>query len=149
MSKSNKNNNAKWKQVPGYPNYKVSRDGVVKRISDGYIMTQTWNGGYLTVRLRHNKKARQIGVHIVIAMTFIPNPDNLPWVDHIDEIKDHNYVSNLQWITPKGNSQKHYDIPKEERIVLQYTKDMKLVCEWVSYKEILKENPDYKVSTIT
>ena len=42
-------------------------------------------------------------VHRVVAETFIPNPDNLPEVDHIDGIKSHNYVENLRWVTRSQN----------------------------------------------
>ena len=150
MSKSDKNNtkNLKYKILKTYPNYKIYENGIIIRIRDGYKMTQTWRSGYYRVSLTSNKKTMHFGVHVLVARVFIPNPEKLPCVDHIDENRKNNHYTNLQWITYPGNSQKHHDIPKEKKNVLQYTKNMVLVKEWTSVKEILKNKPKYKESTL-
>lgn len=56
--------------------------------------------GYKMVRLGRKKYA---AVHRIVAENFIPNPDNLPQVNHIDENKENNNVNNLEWVTAKEN----------------------------------------------
>ena len=68
--------------------------------------------GYLQVELRDDYGKRKIKkVHRLVAETFIPNPDNLPEVNHKDENKQNPSVSNLEWCTSKYNS--NYGIRKE------------------------------------
>ena len=55
----------------------------------------------------HKNKFR---VHRLVAKAFIPNPDNLPVVDHIDGNKINNYVENLRWVTVRENTQAAYDM---------------------------------------
>ncbi len=62
------------------------------------------NNGYLSVELFKNKKSKRILVHRLVAQAFIPNPDNLPCVNHKDESRTNNAVENLEWCTYKYNS---------------------------------------------
>lgn len=62
--------------------------------------------GYSVITAGTNKNRRQVGVHRLIALAFIPNPDNLPEVDHIDNNRLNNHVSNLQWISHSDNVKK-------------------------------------------
>jgi hypothetical protein len=59
--------------------------------------------GYLTVSVG-DKKSNSCYIHRLVAETYIPNPNNLPCVNHIDENKLNNQVSNLEWVTKKQNS---------------------------------------------
>ena len=59
--------------------------------------------GYLKIGLRKNKKTDFILVHRLVAQTFLPNPDNLPQVNHKDENKANNRVENLEWCTIEYN----------------------------------------------
>ena len=65
--------------------------------------------GYKTVSLWKNNKGSSKTIHRLVATAFIPNPTNLPEVNHIDGNKLNNHVSNLEWITPSGNRQHAYD----------------------------------------
>lgn len=69
---------------------------------------------------------KKILVHRLVARAFIPNPDNLPIVDHIDENKQNNSVSNLRWCTNKMNSEYYHSMPGriEKRFILQGHSDI-------------------------
>lgn len=62
------------------------------------------NRGYHTVHLHKNGVQKTYLVSRLVANAFIPNPNNLPEVDHIDENKDNNCVSNLRWCTRQFNN---------------------------------------------
>jgi hypothetical protein len=65
--------------------------------------------GYLQSRLTKNGKSKAWNVHILVARTFIPNPENKPIVNHKDGNKLNNYISNLEWATYSENNQHAYD----------------------------------------
>ena len=81
--------------------------------------------GYLKVDLCKNGKVKQFFVHRLVAEAYIPNPDNLPQVDHIDNDKNHNYINNLQWLTNRNNCRKSKNKP-----ILQFDLDGNFIREW-------------------
>lgn len=91
-----------WKPVVGWESgYLVSNEGVVKTIG-GRILKQWPNSaGYPLVRL--NKPRELCRVHRLVAAAFLPNPDNLPVVNHIDHSRTNNNVNNLEWCTQSYN----------------------------------------------
>lgn len=107
-----------WKDVVGYEGlYKVSNMGKV------YSYPKTWKAGfgatvghkgkerkvslgkngYLNLLLNKDGKEKYHSVHRLVANAFIPNPNNLPVVNHIDENVTNNCVENLEWMTQKDN----------------------------------------------
>ncbi|QDB70522.1 HNH homing endonuclease [Enterococcus phage Entf1] len=93
-----------WKDVKGYEGeYQVSSLGRVKsfvRYPEGVILVnQVMPNGYVRVRLRGKAKY----IHRLVAEAFIPNQSNKPQVNHIDEDKENNTLSNLEWATIKDN----------------------------------------------
>ena len=103
-----------WKDIPGYIGiYKISSLGRIKSI--GIPGTKGWKGKtrilhhrlsrkrYHLIALYDNGRRRNLSVARLVAMTFIPNPLNKPQVDHIDNDKANNSVTNLRWVTNAEN----------------------------------------------
>ena len=103
-----------WADVKGYEGrYKISNFGRVKSIGRFSIQNH-WipekilkqhksQGGYLETSLYIDGKRTHKKIHRMVAEAFIPNPNNLPEVDHIDTDKNNNCVSNLRWVTHQEN----------------------------------------------
>lgn len=109
-----------WKQYKEIPFIEANQFGEVrtrdhyvrngkngsKRLVKGHILKQyLLPCGYLYVILTVNGKTVNLRVHRIVATCFIPNPKNLPEVNHIDCNRTNNAVSNLEWCTSKYNSQ--------------------------------------------
>lgn len=83
---------------------RVVSNGKGTRVEKGKILKQGLNkNGYLRVAFRKDSKLVNKSVHRLVAQTFIPNPDNLPEVNHKDNNKLNNSVSNLEWCSHKYN----------------------------------------------
>ena len=70
---------------------------------NGRVLAQTTNFGYKLVHLSVNGHQKYLRVHRLVAGAFIPNPDNLPQINHKDEDKSNNNVNNLEWCSSKYN----------------------------------------------
>ena len=134
----------------------VRRDKYCRILGGGEISPQLSAGGYRFVALYKNGKGKQFYVHQLVARAFIPNPENKDCVDHIDNIKDNNNVSNLRWVTHKENmnntitmmrmhnesakyiSQAGADNPFSRKIAM-YTLDGELIKVYESGGQIEKE----------
>lgn len=123
--------------------------------SDGKIYIRNWRNtgkvrevkqyigknGYLQFGFCPKSKSITTLAHRFIAKCFIPNPDNLPQINHKNEIKKDNRVENLEWCTAKYNANYGSGIEKrrnqkKRKSVLQFTKDGKLVAEYQSGGEV-------------
>lgn len=95
------------KDIKGYEGvYKISNFGRVKSLKFGkerILKLCVSNNGYLVVNLCKNNKYRSHYVHRLVVEAFIPNPENKPEVNHINEDKINNMISNLEWCTRKYN----------------------------------------------
>ena len=134
-----------WCPIKGYEGlYEVSDQGRVRSIKFGKerILKPGRNTCcYLQVNLcKNGEKKKNLLVHRLVAQTFIPNPDNLPEVNHKDEDKDNNSVQNLEWCDRKyninyGNRNQMVSI-KLSQPILQYTKSGEFVREWKSTYDV-------------
>ena len=95
-----------WKNIIGYEGlYEVSDIGNVRNVRRNTLLKLTkTNYGYIQVSLYKNGIKTGLKVHRLVAEAFIPNPDNLPQVNHKDEDRTNNNVTNLEWCTAKYNS---------------------------------------------
>ena len=137
-----------WKLIPNYTKYEVSEDGRVRNTWTGKILKQYTSSGYYYVKIRIDDKVDDLKVHRLVAMVFILNPNNLPVVDHIDNNKLNNHVSNLRWITQKENIQSYNDNFRKFSIILQYDLNEKFIKKWKNTTQIIEENENYKRKTI-
>lgn len=118
-----------WKDIAGYEGlYQVSNFGRVKSLPrtvtytricnnkeqnvishhSGRIMSLPTNGaGYIHVPITRGKNMQ---VHRLVAEAFIPNPENKPFVNHIDGNKTNNRVDNLEWVTNRENQRHAIDV---------------------------------------
>ena len=132
-----------WKDVKDYEgHYQVSDKGRVKSVKFGkeIILKPGSCRGYLQVGLSKNGEIKRYTVHRLVAQAFIPNPNNLPEVNHKDEIKTNNNIENLEWCDHKYNinfgNRTQRSAEKQSKPVLQYTKDGKFVNELKSVMDV-------------
>ena len=95
-----------WKNIEGYEGkYQVSNLGRVKSIigQEKVLHPKKHRNGHLQIGLHKDKKRKTMYIHRLVAQAFIPNPDNLPCVNHKDENPNNNNVDNLEWCTQKYN----------------------------------------------
>lgn len=136
-----------WINIMNYERYQVSNFGRIKSLyfknskTKERILKLTKNRqGYLVVNLYDELgKVKMFLVHRLVAEHFLDNSDNLPCINHKNELKDDNRVENLEYCSYEYNinygtaRKRHAD--KLSKPILQYTKDGKFVKEWSSSKE--------------
>lgn len=95
-----------WRDIDGYDGkYQVSTWGRVRSLR-GILAPYENHKGYLKVGLMKDGKCNKHRINRLVAEAFIDNPDNLPFVDHIDGNKQNNSITNLRWITNLDNNRK-------------------------------------------
>lgn len=96
----------KFKRIPGYEHeYAINNAGkVLSLLTDQYLETAVDTKGYLTVNLYKNGTRKTKRVHNLVANLFVPNPDNLPVVNHIDGNKKNPHYTNLEWTSYSENT---------------------------------------------
>lgn len=104
-----------WKPVVEYEGlYEVSNTGLVRSLRYNKIMSPNINRyGYKYINLCKDGIIKTKTIHRLVAQAFIPNPDNLPMVNHKDEDKGNNCVENLEWCDQKYNV--NYGMSQEKR----------------------------------
>lgn len=127
-----------WYDIPGYKYYKITKTGLVKRVEsyvtskigvtrifqERILRTKTNKSGYVSLTLCKNGIPKGEFIHVLLAKTFIPNPNNLPIIHHKDENPSNNSLDNLEWCDYSHNAK--YSIntikkshSKEQRSILR------------------------------
>lgn len=104
------------KIIEGYPLYTIDENGNVFSLrKNRYLKPIYHKNGYAFIDLFLDGKTHKIvSIHRLVAKAFIPNPYNLPQVNHKDENRSNNHVSNLEWCTAKYNQ--NYGTCKQRRM---------------------------------
>ena len=147
-----------WKDIKGYEGkYQVSNLGNVKSLerfrngksnSKVYVPEKLLKGkcdkdGYIVYALCTgvHKKTKFYRVHRLVAEAFLPNPNNLPMVNHKDENPKNNCVENLEWCDAKYNARYSFSVP-----VLQYSINGDFIRKWDCITEIQDKLNIYRSS---
>ena len=136
-----------WRDIEGYEGlYQVSNEGRVKNSKGKILKGEKSCWGYLRVGLWKDGKQAHKQIHRLVAEAFIPNPQNLPQVNHKDENKQNNSVDNLEWCDRKYNinygtgvqrsAKKRRNDPKQSKRVDQIDPQTgEVVRQWKSTAE--------------
>lgn len=114
-----------FKELPldlnGYESkYKVTNDGrIYSEYLGDFIKPFYSKGGYVRVKLNYGDRSKKVMMHRLVALAFIPNPDNKPQVDHINCNRADNRVENLQWVTAEENT--NLAVERGNRDSMKYT----------------------------
>ena len=134
-----------WKPIIDYEGiYEINELGEVRRISTGYILKDyICHDGYKRVGLTKKGKTKSLLLHRLLALTFIPNPNNYPCINHKDEDKSNNSLDNLEWSTYKYNlnygTRNVRANETRKKPILQYSKDGEFIREWKSVTDLKNE----------
>lgn len=172
-----------WKDIPGWEGlYQVSNLGQVKSLARDYVICNiaivhkkekilkqhTIKFWYKHVELNYKGKAKNYPVHRLVALAFIPNPENKPYIDHIDTNTGNNKVENLRWVTAVENAKnpltsqkrkqiKYYsgelnplfeDKSPDSKPVLQFDKQGNLIAKYSCCHQAMRKNPGFSFSSI-
>lgn len=120
--------NERWKPLVDFEGYNISNHGRVKRnriilkrsngvsqfMKEQLIKPSYINTGYKIINLHKNKELFHFLIHRLVALYFIPNPNNYSFVNHKDENKINNHYSNLEWCTYEYNC--NYGTAQQRRV---------------------------------
>lgn len=157
-----------WKDIQGFEGmYQVSNvggqvkslarvinngQGGTQRLPERILKPTTTRCGYQLVTLSKNGKLSYFLVHRLVAGAWVPNPFNLPEVNHIDEVKTSNNAANLEWCDCKHNINWGKSLERRAHTrgkpVVQYTLDGKVVAEYWSVADAARQSKCHESNII-
>lgn len=122
--------------------YFITEDGKCYNQNTGkYLVGQkNYRNGYFSYNITMpDGSKKRLYAHRLVAMAFIPNPENKTQINHIDGDKTNNSVDNLEWVTPRENQEHAVDRElRKFKHVFCFSKDKKLVAEYKNIREASK-----------
>lgn len=121
----------------GFSNYSITEDGkVYSHISNRFLTNTLMSSGYEKSHIKNDEGVlKNQSIHRSVATLFVGNPENKPFVNHIDENKLNNHFTNLEWVTSNENLQSwHSNNPEKHSSIKMYTVVPK-------ESEVLQSNP--------
>ena len=109
-----------WSVIIGFPMYKISTFGRVKSLYTNKILKPINKKGYMFVTLAEGGKQYNRAIHRLVAKAFIANPNRYPMINHKDENKANNIITNLEWCDAKYNSNYGTAIERREAAKRKY-----------------------------
>ena len=133
-----------WRLVKDYPMYEISSLGRIrsyynashgKRTTPKLLAIKIDKIGYSFVHLKNEKGRKPLRVHRLVAEAFIPNPENLPEINHLDENKQNNCVNNLEWSSRLHNVRYSKVWKTNQTAINQYDLNHVFIRTWESISE--------------
>lgn len=120
--------------------YYIKEDGtIINKITNKIKKTFISKNGYKRVTLWCNGKQQKMSIHRLVALTYLPNPNNLEQVNHKDGNKLNNHLSNLEWCNQSHNTKEAYKLnlikPKTVK-VNQYDENGNFIKQWNSITDV-------------
>lgn len=138
-----------WREIEGHSEYLVSDHGRVRRnLPNSDPLVPDINGsGYQRVFLWRAGERTRKAIAKLVADAFVPNPDALPQINHIDGDKKNNRASNLEWVTRLQNMQHAWrtglmdgrgTAPRLRKLDNERVREIRQLCKTMSYREVAK-----------
>lgn len=128
-----------WKKVEGFSSYKISTNGGIYSIISKKLLTSysSLSGRRSITLVNDQGEQKKMYIHRLVALAYLPNPNNYPVINHIDGNPANNKVGNLEWCTYAQNSQHAYDtgINKNKTAVVQFTLEGEEIARFDSTKD--------------
>jgi hypothetical protein len=138
-----------FKELPEFPGYQIGNKGTILGKKGMPLSLRINEDGYYRLSLHINLILKTINIHRLLALAWIPNPNNEPCVDHINRNKQDNRVENLRWVSRSKNSenkeathisltQRGYYRVKIKRHGIKYRRSFKEQKDALAYLESIK-----------
>ncbi len=134
----------KWRELEEFPGYKIFESGKIKmKGNKGFCKASPTDEGYIRIHIKdkHGNSPTMLA-HRLVAFAFLPNPTNLPEVDHKDKKRSNNNVLNLRWVTSIENSANRdlskVDYSKHCKPIRMYNLNNELVKIWEKSTSIIE-----------